>query len=166
MSNLQTEKLQEYADEMIANYTDSINTIIDYIISNIEITPSGTDIKLSMDDLYAIAIKLPAECSFLQNQINSQSIQQKISAFITETKLTETVTLLQGSKGNAKERQKRAEVMSKEAMLQDITAEHIVLSLQAVVNRADKVYEGVKKVIDAKSKEFNFDKKPGNPVAI
>ncbi len=40
----------------------------------------------------------------------------------------------------------------------------ILAALQATVQRADKVYEGVKKIIDAKSREFNYDNKPGSRI--
>lgn len=160
----QLNKLKAQAEVIISNCTAPVNDIIDVLLSGTTVTPGGSTIKLSMDDLYAIAIRLPAECAFLQAQINSQLIEQKVRSFLTEIQVTENIVMLQGSKGDATERKRRAEEMSKDDVLADIVTQQIVTALQATVQRADKVYEGVKKVIDCKSREYNYDGKPGRPV--
>lgn len=156
--------LQEKATTMISEFTTPINDIIACVLENTECAAGKSHIRLSMDDLYAMAIRLPAECAYLQAQINSQLIQQKVRSFLTEAKVTDTIVLLQNTKGDAKERQRRAEAMSKDDVLADIVSQQIVAALQATVQRADKVYEGIKKIIDAKSREFNYDNKPGGRI--
>lgn len=156
--------LQNYANNIITNCTTPVNSIISVILNKTSISENNSQLNLSMDDLYTMAIRIPAECAFLQAQINGQLIEQKIKSFITETRITESMVLLQGQKGDAKERQRRAEAMSKEDMLVDITTQTIITALQATVQRADKVYEGIKKIIDAKSKEMTIDMKPGQSV--
>lgn len=164
-NNESVQKLQQYAQNVIANCTAPINQITETIIQSTSVTPGNSHMGLSMDDLCAIAIRLPAECAFLQSQINAQLITQKLQAFMTETHITDCIVQLQNTKGDAKERQRRAEAMNKEEVLSDVVAEQIVAALQATVQRADKVYEGVKKIIDAKTREANFDRKPGYPIA-
>ena len=83
---------------------------------------------------------------------------------MTDAMITDSITILKGAKGDAKERQRRAEAMNQEQRLTDETARQIIQALQATINRADKVYEGVKKVIDSRSRENNFDRKPGYPI--
>ena len=39
----------------------------------------------------------------------------------------------------------------------------IIRGIQGCIDRADKVYEGVKKVMDFRSKEGFFDRKGGRP---
>lgn len=157
-------KLKSHAEVIISNCTAPVNDIIDVVLSGTTVSGDGSAIKLSMDDLYAIAIRLPAECAFLQAQINSQLIEQKVRSFMVETQITESIVMLQGSKGDASERKRRAEAMSKDDVLADIVTQQIIAALQATVQRADKVYEGIKKVIDCKSREMNYDGKPGRPV--
>lgn len=164
--NPSTEQLQKYANEVIANFVAPVNNIIQYVLSKTDVGENGCTFNLTTEELYTIAIKLPAECSFLQSQINAQIIKQKTEAFLTQTRITESVTLLQNTKGDAKERQRRAEAMVKNEVLGDIISEQIVAALQATIIRADKVYEGIKKVIDAKSREFGYDAKPGKSVAV
>ena len=84
-----------------------------------------------------------------------------MQSFLLETQITDSIVMLQNTKGDAKERQRRAEAMSKDDVLADIAAEEVVNALQAMIQRADKVYEGIKKVIDAKTKEMAFDAKSG-----
>lgn len=162
--NINIAELQEKANNIIENYTAPINGIIDTILQYTTFVPGESSVGLTMDDLYALAIRLPAECSYLQAQINSQLIKQKVDSFLVETQVTESIVMLQSTKGDAKERQRRAEAMSKEEILSDIVTQQIVAALQATIIRADKVYEGVKKIIDAKMRESNFDRKPGYPV--
>lgn len=159
-------ELREQADAIISNCTAPINELIDMILQNTKVSPNGSTLGLSMDDLYALAIRIPSECAYLQTQLNSQLIQQKVQSFLTETKITESIVILQGSKGDARERQRRAKAMSKDDVLASIITEQIISSLQATIQRADKVYEGIKKIIDAKTREFNFDMKPGRSVGM
>lgn len=151
------EHLQAQIQKTIIDCTRPICDILDYVLDNT--TVHG--ITLSMEELYAIAIRLPAECAYLQAQINTQNIEQRMQSFLLETKITDSIVMLQNTKGDAKERQRRAEAMSKDDVLADIAAEEVVNALQAMIQRADKVYEGIKKVIDAKTKEMAFDAKSG-----
>lgn len=157
-------ELCDKANSIIENFTAPINEIIQLILENVAVLPGDSRVGLSMEELYAIAIRLPAECAYLQAQINSQVIEHKIRSFLTEAKVTDAIVLLQNAKGDARERQRRAEAMAKDDIAKDIVSQQIVVALQATVQRADKVYEGVKKIIDAKSKEFNYDNKPGGRI--
>lgn len=157
-------ELRDKANSIIENFTAPINEIVQLILENVAVLPGDSRVGLSMEELYAIAIRLPAECAYLQAQINSQVIEQKIRSFLTEAKVTDAIVLLQNTKGDARERQRRAEAMAKDDVVEDIVSQQIVAALQATVQRADKVYEGVKKIIDAKSREFNYDNKPGSRI--
>lgn len=158
------QKLQYEIQSVIASCVKPINDIIDVVLRNTSVANNGCGINLTMDELYAIALRLPAECAYLQSRINARNIEQRMQSFLLETEISDTVTMLQNTKGDAKERRKRAEAMSKNDVLADIAAEEVVNALQAVIYRADKVYEGVKKIIDAKMREAAFDMKPGYSV--
>lgn len=160
------QELQEQIQQTIAQCTRPICDIIDVVLDNTAVGPDACGTTLTMDELYAIAIRLPAECAYLQAQINMKSIEQKMQSFLLDTQITDSIVMLQNTKGDAKERQRRAEAMSKEDVLADIAAQEVINALQAMIQRADKIYEGIKKVIDARGREMNFDSKPGRSVAM
>ena len=137
--------------------------LMDIVSKSISVTlngdkPMGKSL-LTMDELYALAIKIPVECVYLQTTVNEFQTSQMLGDIVTENKITEHIVDMYGSKGDAKERLRRAELLEGESILQLTYRKQIARELQAIIDRADKVYEGVKKVIDAKSKEGNFDNK-------
>lgn len=155
------ERLTEKASEIIEEATGPIMTIL---LNIQKATSESGSVRLNMDDLYNIAIQIPVECSFLQANINERSIKQSLQDIVTDAIITDSITILKGTKGDSKERQRRAEAMNLEQMLTDETARQIIQALQATIVRADRVYEGIKKVIDARSREYNLDRKPGYPI--
>jgi hypothetical protein len=79
-----------------------------------------------------------------------------------EEKLAAAMAQVQGEKGTADERRKKAEsVCITEKSLNQIN-KMMVKWLQGYIDRADKVYEGIKKVMDYRSKEGWFDRKGPN----
>lgn len=154
------ERLAEKANEIIEEATAPIMKIL----LKIQMELLSDHPNMSMEELYTIAIHLPTECCFLQANINDRAIKQSLQDIVTDAMITDSITILKGTKGDARERQRRAEAMNQEQMLVDETARQIIQALQATIMRADKVYEGVKKVIDARMKENNFDRKPGRPI--
>ena len=158
------DNLKEQARQYVEEMTAPINHIIQVIINATRVAPGQSANELSMDDLYAMAIRLPAECAYLQSLINRESISNKVDSFATQLQVTNAITQLIGTKGDAKERLRRAEALSGDDLLHDLVCSEIVSALQQTIVRADKVYEGVRKIIDAKSREFAFDRKPGYPI--
>ena len=100
-------ELRDKANSIIENFTAPINEIVQLILENVAVLPGDSRVGLSMEELYAIAIRLPAECAYLQAQIISQVIEQKIRSFLTEAKVTDAIVLLQNTKGDARERQRQ-----------------------------------------------------------
>lgn len=158
----QADALASKAIQIVEEATAPIDDILLMIQGATDIETGA--IRLSMDELYTIAIRLPVECGFLQSHINCRLIKQRLQEIVTESKVTESITMLRECKGDARERQRRAECMNDLDILSDETARQIVQAMQTAIIRADKVYEGVKKIIDAKARESNFDRKPGYPV--
>lgn len=155
-----TAELKKKAQQIITNLTQPLNDIVQNILNN----TAGTELRLSMDELCALAIHIPAECAYLQSQLNGQIIEHELKSILTNNRVTQTAELLRESKGDARERQKRAEAMNQQEILANAVYEQVIAAVQATIQRADKVYEGIKKVIDAKSREANFDGKPGRTV--
>lgn len=162
MANQNITALCDKSIELAQEATKSVDEILSHIVRNTN--PETGEIKLSMDELYAIAIRLPAECGFLQSQINTLQIKQSLQDIVTENNITECISILREGRGDAKERQRRAEAMNETEVLRNEASRQIIIAMQMTIQRADKVYEGVKKVIDARSRENNFDKKPGGNI--
>lgn len=156
------ETLSEKVIDIIQEALMPIDTILFHIQKSTN--PETGVINLSMDELYAIAARLPTECAFLMAQANIRAAKQNLQDVITSGMITETITNFQEKKGDARERQKKAEVINQQKILADKAAWQIINAFKDAVERADKVYEGIKKIIDARAREGNFDRKPGYPV--
>lgn len=161
-------ELENNSIQLVQETTRQLQKLLDIVNSTVEITCGKDGVhttnRLSTDDLQALAIRIPAECTYIQAKINSMAIGSSLQSLITEDTVTQNLQLLQGTKGDAKERLRRAESMSLPDLLRETSRQQTIKALQEYINRADKVYEGIKKVIDARNREYNFDRKPGHPL--
>lgn len=150
------------AKEFVYNTTAPIEDLLGAIDKKLRInTDNGIVVKndLSADDLYALVIRIPVECAFIQAAINDGAIERAVKNIVTQDSITDSISFFQETKGDAKERLRRAErTNEKERIMREIELQ-TARSLQATIERADKVYEALKKVIDAKSREFGYDRK-------
>lgn len=64
-----------------------------------------------------------------------------------------------GQKGCADERKRKAELLVLDERATSAANKAIVRGLQGYIDRADKVYEGIKKVMDFRAREGWFDRK-------
>ena len=80
-----------------------------------------------------------------------------------DAKITVELSKLVGTKGAAEERKKKAEMAVLDERVQNAVNKLIIRGIQGCIDRADKVYEGVKKVMDYRSKEGWFDRKGVQP---
>jgi|GEM_PF-3380737 len=152
----------EDAKATVDEITRNLRDLIDVISQNTVINSSdGIKIekRLSTEDLYAFAIRIPAECAFIQEHINALSLELSVRIVRTNNTVTGNVETFRDSKGDAKERLRRAEKMCEAVILKNEIDLHIIKALQGYIERADKVYEGAKKIIDSMNREWNFDRK-------
>ena len=162
------EELAAQATAQVAAITQGLRPLLELVRRSIVVTDSNGSASLSnnlsTDDLQSLAMRIPAECAYIQTRVNDMLISHSLQVLLTEGEVTQNIQLLHGAKGDAKERLRRAEAMSQKELLRDAARQQTIRALQDYIERADKVYEGVKKIIDAKSREFNFDGKPGRPL--
>jgi hypothetical protein len=162
-SNTKSADLEAVVTNTIKDISQPLLDVIG-IISNAIVTSgkggkfTATN-KMSKDDMFALAIKIPVECVFIQSVINQYNTGVALGAIFTGNAVTEKITELYGERGDAKERLRRAELFEAESILTVEMKKQVARGLQAVVERADKVYEGIKKVLDAASKEAWLDNK-------
>ena len=104
-------------------------------------------------------MKIPAECLRLQAQLNKYSTQNTFRDMKLEAEVTMALAKLTGMKGAAEERKRKAELTVLDERVQNTVNKLIIKGIQGCIDRADKVYEGIKKVMDYRSKEGWFDRK-------
>lgn len=160
-------ELEAYAKETVKNETARLHALIDIVNQSVDIRlVSGiphTNVSLSITELEALAMKIPAECSYLQARMNQYSTSNMFRDLSIEAKITATLVGLTGAKGTAEERKKQAESVFLDERLENAVKKLIIKGIQGCIDRADKVYEGIKKVMDFRSKEGLFDRKGAMP---
>ena len=159
--------LELYALEEVNIETQSLQSLIDIVNSSVDIQlVNGTvvsNIKLGSFELEALAMRIPAECSRLQNRLNQYNTKNMFRDMQLDAKVTVELAKLMGTKGAAEERKKKAEMSVLDERVQNAVNKLIIRGIQGCIDRADKVYEGIKKVMDFRSKEGFFDRKGGQP---
>lgn len=155
--------LSEKAQEIVNEYSAPIMKAMRKIRDATDLD-SGK-ISLTTEELCMLAVRLPAECSYLQARINQRTIPQRLRDIVTQNEVTENIVMLRETGGDARERQRRAEALHEVQMLSDEAENQILQALQQIIIRADRTYEGIKKIIDARNREWSLDKKPGYPVS-
>lgn len=76
-----------------------------------------------------------------------------------DANMTVSLSGLVGTKGTAEERKRMAEFGLLDEKIQNAVNKVIIKGIEGCIARADKVYEGVKKVMDYRSREGWFDRK-------
>ena len=115
--------------------------------------------RLTSDELEILAMRIPGECLRIQASINRYMAGNVFRDLEIESKVTQRAAALMGEKGNADERKRRAELEVLTERTVSLANKTIIKGLQSCIDRADKVYEGVKKVMDFRARESWFDRK-------
>lgn len=118
-----------------------------------------SDSRLSSEELEILAMRIPGECLRIQTNINRYTASNVFRDLEIDAKVTQYATALMGEKGNADERRRRAELEVLKERTASLTNKTIIKGLQSCIERADKVYEGIKKVMDYRARESWFDRK-------
>lgn len=157
-----TDALVLCAEEIIAKETKELRRLIQIVNDNVVIRMSRgdlvSDIEIDSFGLEALVMRIPAECLRLQGAINRYNINNAFEDIELEASVTETLLSLE-KKGTAEERRKRAESLYIDEKQKAAVNKQIVKGLTAYIERADKTYEGLKKVMDYRSKEGYFDRR-------
>ena len=76
-----------------------------------------------------------------------------------DAQVIETLETLRGEKGDSREKMKRAEASQLSDRIVEALNRQVANNIKEIIIRADKVYEGVKKLIDARSRENEYNRK-------
>lgn len=159
--------LEVYAQLEVEKETKALQDLIDLVSASVDIRLVNgsvvSDIRLGSFELEALAMRIPAECSRLQARLNQYNTKNLFRDMRPDAKVAVELSRLIGTKGAAEERKKKAEMSVLDERVQNAVNKLIIRGIQGCIDRADKVYEGVKKVMDFRSKEGFFDRKGGRP---
>lgn len=159
--------LEVYAQLEVEKETKPLQDLIDLVNASVDIRLVNgsvvSDIRLGSFELEALAMRIPAECSRLQARLNQYNTKNLFRDMRLDAKVAVELSRLIGTKGAAEERKKKAEMSVLDERVQNAVNKLIIRGIQGCIDRADKVYEGVKKVMDFRSKEGFFDRKGGRP---
>lgn len=159
--------LEVYAQLEVEKETQALQDLIDLVNASVDIRLVNgsvvSDILLGSFELEALAMRIPAECSRLQARLNQYNTKNLFRDMRLDAKVAVELSKLIGTKGAAEERKKKAEMSVLDERVQNAVNKLIIRGIQGCIDRADKVYEGVKKVMDFRSKEGFFDRKGGRP---
>lgn len=161
--NATTSDLEVYVNGIIKNETSELMRLCNLVAESAKIEMvngrPATESRLSSDELEILAMRIPAECLRVQTCINQHLANNVFKDLDIEAKVTQHMTALIKEKGNADERKRRAELAVLDERTISAANKTIIKGLQSCIDRADKVYEGVKKVMDFRARESWFDRK-------
>lgn len=164
--NSNQDTLVNYVQLTIENESKSLTDLVSLVSASITIgLVNGqiySDSKLTSSELELLAMKIPAECLRIQAALNRYSGENIFRDISIDTKVTEAIADMIGTKGNAEERKRKAELLVLDERTISAANKAIVKGLQASIERADKVYDGIKKVMDFRAREGWFDRKTPN----
>jgi hypothetical protein len=137
-----TKELEECIERILEKYKD---------IDNAEC--------IDLIELEKMVIKIPALCLFIQTKINEYAIKSEIEHIFVNSEVVAEFEKIKSEKGEAREKMKRAEAKCLDDRLVEELNKQICINLRDVIIRADKVYEGIKKIMEVKMRENEYNRK-------
>lgn len=157
------QSLEAYVKETIAKETGELMRLCTMVSDAAQIEMCNgrivTNSRFTSDELEILAMRIPAQCLYLQTKINQYVANNVFKDLDIEAKVTQRLAELIKEKGNADERRRKAELYVLDERTASLANKTIIKGLQSCIDRADKVYEGIKKVMDFRAKESWFDRK-------
>lgn len=155
--------LEAYAEKTIEEETKRLRELINIVNLAVDVQlVSGkveSTLNLTSGEMEALAMKIPAECLYLQTRLNQFNVKNTFRDLFLDASMTVSLSSLVGAKGTADERRRMAEFGLIDEKIENAVNKLIIKGIEGCIARADKVYEGVKKVMDYRSREGWFDRK-------
>lgn len=163
---------EDYARYLVEKLTNEIEGSTSELVQTIAIvseamilTNAGGNIvatcRLSNAELQVCAMKIPALCTFLQAKLSGLSLHSSVTDVLLDVKTAQKLCSIPRDRscGTVAERTKSAELEYADQRMENTALKQYIKSVQDLINRADKVYEGIKKALDYRSREIWFDGK-------
>lgn len=172
-SNRQNRIVMEAIDKMTNKYREQLDELMGFVNERLQLkeyedpqTGKKTyemDFNLDDTELEFLAIKIPALCMYIQDFVNDKALDATLAEHFAEEAITENLKIVINNqyKGDAKERLRFAEQGAELEKLVSIIKKQVYQNLKSYIERADKIYEGIKKVLDGRNEERKLAKKHG-----
>lgn len=155
--------IEEYINKSIQEETRVLNDIIKTVNSSLFATHDDGHLRFDMtlhtEELEFLCVKIPAECMCLQSRLNQYSAKGVAQSLKKDFKLTIAQLSLADAKGTVSDKKNMAESHVLYEKVQNSASKAIVKGIQDTIERGDKLYEGIKKVMDFRAKEGWYDRK-------
>lgn len=146
----------EAANKITKPMTRELDSCIERVLDTISM---GNSSDINFGDLEVAVLKIPSLCYYLQSQIGNYALQGAVDELINDSLVIEELDKIRGERGDAREKMKRAEATCLSDRVAEALNKQICINLKETIVRADKVYEGIKKVLDARSRENEYNRK-------
>ena len=151
-----TKNITDAANKITKPHTAELETCIEQVL---QMTRPGSSAEMDYDILERMAICIPSLCLYIQGKVNEYELRSDVESAIVDTQIVAELERIRGEKGDAKERMKKAEASQFKDRIVQLLDAQICSNYKTIIQRADKVYEGVKKVLDARARENDFNRK-------
>ncbi len=147
--------VKQAVDNLTEKLKRPIQDLIDFVDDSLELVVTKDEngkriyemrFNLSEDELRFLAIKIPAACTYVQEFLNDKAIDVALAEYILEDTITEHLKSIEG--GDARERLRFATQKAEVEQIVLLIKKQVYANLKSYIERADKVYDGVKKVLD------------------
>ncbi len=152
--------VKQAVDNLTEKLKRPILDLIDFVDDSLELVVTKDEngkriydmrFNLSEDELRFLAIKIPAACTYVQEFLNDKAIDVSLAEYILEDTVTENLKFIEG--GDARERLRFAAQKAEVEQIVLLIKKQVYANLKSYIERADKVYDGVKKVLDGINRE-------------
>lgn len=152
--------VKQAVDNLTENLKRPILNLVDFVDNSLELViieeAKGVrkyDMKFNLteEELNFLAIKIPAACMYVQEFLNDRAIDVALAEYILNDTVTEHLKFIEG--GDARERMRFAAQKAEVEQIVLLIKKQVTANLKAYIERADKVYDGVKKVLDGINRE-------------
>ena len=151
-----TKHVVEAANKITKPYTEELEKCIEKIL---QASRCAGSLELDYTELEKLAVRIPALCLYIQCKINEYELRSNIESLVVDSQVVEALEEFRGQKGDAREKMKRAEASQFKSRVVELLDAQVCSNLKNAILRADKVYEGVKKILDARMRENEFNRK-------
>ncbi len=154
--SLFTTEIVKAAEKITKPLTQELDKCVEQIISA---TINDKEVQMNFDELERLALRIPALCYYLQTKVSEFAIKNEVDELMVDAQVIEELNKIKGERGDAREKMKRAEATCTSDRIVEVLNKQICLNLRDTITRADKVYEGLKKILDARMRENEFNRK-------
>lgn len=151
-----TKHVIDAANKITKPYTEELEKCIERVL---QASRGNGTLDLDYAELEKLAVRIPSLCLYIQFRLNEYELRSNLESLLVDGQVVDALEELRGQKGDAREKMKRAEASQFKSRVVELLDAQVCANLKSIILRADKVYEGIKKILDARMRENEFNRK-------